>query len=194
VNEDDPLRVLRRRVDEFAAHAAVTADMQCGAGCAGCCRVSLTVCTLEAEAIQARLEELPRASREAIASRVDAAEVVSAERCVMLDDDDRCAIYEARPLVCRSQGMPLAYPEGVLPVAAVLAKGARDDGPDRELTWCPLNFRSRPPEARHVFDAGRVDQVLAQLNRQHCATTGEDPLARISLRSLAASPPPAGSD
>lgn len=100
-------------------------------------------------------------------------------RCVMLGDDGRCAVYTARPLVCRSQGLPLAYPNDVVPIEAVRARAG-----DKALVWCPLNFTARPPTGPDVLDAGRLDEALALLNR---AFVGEgDPLVRIDLRDLVA--------
>lgn len=100
-------------------------------------------------------------------------------RCVMLGDDGRCAVYAARPLVCRSQGLPLAYPSDLVPVEAVRARAG-----DRALVWCPLNFTTRPPTGPDLLDAGRLDEALALLNR---AFVGEgDPLLRIDLRDLVA--------
>lgn len=100
-------------------------------------------------------------------------------RCVMLGDDGRCAVYAARPLVCRSQGLPLAYPNDVVPIEAVRARAG-----DKALVWCPLNFTARPPTGPDLLDAGRLDEALALLNR---AFVGEgDPLVRIDLRDLVA--------
>jgi hypothetical protein len=97
----------------------------------------------------------------------------------MLEEDGRCAIYPHRPLVCRTQGLPLRYPEGVIPALAVLARG-RDGGDP--ITWCPLNFREHPPDAGDVLDAERVDAMLALSDRE----AGGRPGARTSLRALAA--------
>ena len=99
------------------------------------------------------------------------------ERCVMLEDDGRCAIYASRPLVCRSQGLALAYPSDVVPVEAVRARAG-----DKALVWCPLNFTAHPPTGADVLDAGRLDEALAVLNRALVET--RDPLTRWALRDL----------
>ncbi|MCU0672558.1 MAG: YkgJ family cysteine cluster protein [Myxococcota bacterium] len=100
-------------------------------------------------------------------------------RCVMLGDDGRCAVYAARPLVCRSQGLPLAYPNDVVPIEAVRARAG-----DKALVWCPLNFTTRPPTGPDLLDAGRLDEALALLNRAYVGDG--DPLVRIDLRDLVA--------
>jgi Fe-S-cluster containining protein len=182
------------KVDAFAA--AVTGrrreDLRCGPGCAACCQVQLSVSPVEAAAIRRHLRGLPEAERAAIAAAAAAASGGGAGgACVMLRGDGTCAIYAARPLVCRTQGLPLRYPAGVIPKEAVMARAqargadmararARADG----VTWCPLNFTAGPPQGADVLDAGRVDEILALVSRRHAARTGEDPLSRHALVDL----------
>ncbi|MFO0575061.1 MAG: YkgJ family cysteine cluster protein [Polyangia bacterium] len=181
-------RALREKVDAFAAavHTRRAADLACRRGCAGCCRVELSLCAVEAAAVRAHLETLPPDEREALRRRAQRPPE-AAPRCVMLGDDDACAIYAARPLVCRTQGLPLRYPEDLIPEASV-----RGRVPGGAVTWCPLNFPAaaeRPPAAADVLDAERVDQALALINRAYTTPSGPgrgDPLARTTLRELAA--------
>lgn len=197
VDPIDAYRALRRRVDEHeAAAVARGADLRCGAGCEACCHVSLSVSPLEAAELEAalralddvafaelvgRLEESVNSDR----SRVDDGSAHGDDdhdddlRCVMLGDDGRCAVYAARPLVCRSQGLPLAYPSDLVPIEAVRARAG-----DKALVWCPLNFTTRPPTGPDLLDAGRLDEALALLNRAFVADG--DPLRRIDLRDLVA--------
>lgn len=164
------------RIDEFGQAVAErrSDDMQCGPGCTACCHVTLTVSPVEAAAIR-RL--LSRSATEVPDPRDE-----HDERCAMLDDHGRCSIYEARPLVCRTQGLPLRYPQGTIPEEALL--GRARSGSD-EVTWCPLNFESSPPAPSDVLDAERTDQLLALVNRRYAEATGEDPLTRIALPSIA---------
>jgi uncharacterized protein len=197
----DAYRALRERVDAFETAAFERgADLQCRAGCEACCHVELEVSPLEASFVVARLRELDTDALDALAQRLDAPDD---DRCVMLDDDGRCRVYEARPLVCRSQGLALAYPPGFLPLEAVFARlgGADDDDEpegaasegggagdgssdenEKHLTWCPLNFTERPPSLPDVLDAGRLDEALALLNRAFVGAG--DPLERVALRDL----------
>ncbi len=57
--------------------------------------------------------------------RVDQiAECVPDARCIFLDDDDSCIIYEKRPLACRLEGIPMVdFKDGLFG------------------DWCALNFR-----------------------------------------------------
>ncbi|MEM9191662.1 MAG: YkgJ family cysteine cluster protein [Myxococcota bacterium] len=142
--------------------------IQCRRGCSECCRVELTVCRVEADAIETYLRHHPVELE------------ISADRCAFLRGDGACAIYPARPLVCRTQGLPLSYPEAVIPPDAVLARGQ-----DREITWCPLNFRVNQPEAADVLDADRVNTILAVVNRRHSDGKTTPSNTRTALRSLA---------
>lgn len=177
---------LRDKVDAFAdgVQQRRAADMQCRRGCAGCCHVGLSVCAVEAAAIRAQLDALDEPTRAELRARARTEPSASpAPRCVMLGADDACAIYAARPLVCRSQGLPLRYPAELIPEQSVRARAGTGS-----VTWCPLNFTEaahRPPAAADVLDAERVDQALALINRRHAERTGAEPLQRTSLRVLA---------
>ncbi|MBX3250781.1 MAG: YkgJ family cysteine cluster protein, partial [Myxococcales bacterium] len=122
------LRALATRVDDFErAAVARGADLRCGLGCEACCHVSLSLAPLEAHVVSEALATSDAATLARLDARRSDARVVSGARCVMLEDDGRCAIYDARPLVCRSQGLALAYPPGVVPLESVMATLDDDD-------------------------------------------------------------------
>jgi hypothetical protein len=98
---------------------------------------------------------------------------------VLLDGEDACSIYPARPLVCRSQGLPLRYPSDLVPAEAVRVRL-----PTGVLTVCPLNFTTRAPLANEALDAERVDQILAVLNHRYCEAQGLDASQRWSLGEI----------
>ena len=181
-------RALVAKVEAFteAASARRAADMACRRGCDACCHAWLTVSAVEAAEIEALLSTLEPARRVALAARGHAqlareAAAESPARCAMLEDDGSCAVYEARPLVCRTQGHALRYPGGLIPAHAVVARSAAGD-----VTHCPLNFQARPPQPADVLDAERVDQILAVVNHRFCGARGESPERRIGLSTLAA--------
>ena len=95
------------------------------------------------------------------------------------------AVYAARPLVCRTQGLALLYPANTLPVNAI-----RFRHPRGEVAACPLNYTeaegttSKEPAPGEVLDAGRLDEALATVNRAWCDASGTDPLARTDLREI----------
>ncbi len=155
-------------------------DLSCRRGCSACCHVQLTVTPLEARRVGEELARLEAGVRERIRERGRALaaleRVPEGSACVMLQDDGACAIYAARPLVCRTQGHALRYPEGSLQELAVFATA-----PGSEITWCPLNYIERPPKSEDVIEAQRVDERLGLA----CLAEGQDPLKRVPLVQLA---------
>lgn len=182
----DEYRTLVAKVDDFAARVTAVreADLACRAGCDGCCQVDLTVSAVEAAAVRGYLEALPSEARAAVVERGRAR--LGSEReasgCVMLNERGWCSIYPARPLVCRTQGLPLRYPAALIPVEAVRARA----GQEGAVTWCELNFIARPPAATEVLDAERMDELLSVVNRRYAARGAIDPLERTGLTELAA--------
>ena len=161
-----PYAALVAKVDAFvervtARHAA---ELACRPGCASCCHTRLSVAAVEADAIAAWADGQPAAVRAAIAA---GARRAAPERCAALDDDDRCRIYPARPLVCRSHGVPIRLHERGLPV----------------VTACHLNFTARGPAAADadcVLDQTLVSTTLGVIDR--AAGGGE----RVDLTELLA--------
>jgi Fe-S-cluster containining protein len=177
------------KVADFTERTAArrAADLQCKRGCDACCQVSLSVGPVEAAAVRAGLARLPAARRAELRERGLSAlareQAADREpRCAMLDDDGGCAIYAERPLVCRTQGHALRYPNGLIPVESVRARAGHGD-----VTWCPLNYRAEPPRPEDVLEAERVDQLLALVQQRYATQLQLDPLARVALSALAAS-------
>ena len=161
-------------------------DLACRKGCSLCCQTWLSVSLPEAHAIREALSALPPARQlelrsRGLAEQERAGRGESPERCAMLDEDGSCAIYEHRPLVCRTQGHALRYPRGLVPVAAIRAKVGQGT-----VTYCPLNYQDAPPTGPDVLDAERVDQILAVVSHRFAESSGEDPGQRTAISQLAA--------
>lgn len=136
-------------IDEAFArvNARHSEELQCRSGCADCCgRVAfLTIQHFEAEVIRAWLASLEEEARAALAALAAREESTG---CVMLDEDARCSIYPARPLVCRAFGLPyrvvpeLAWPDEKRRLPVV---GGLTDGEGQVVDTCFKNFnRVRP--------------------------------------------------
>ena len=171
---DPRYRELTGRVDAFVARVAARhpADLRCAAGCNGCCRTRLTVAAVEADAIEAWAATQSAAARAVVAAaaaaQVDPADV----RCAALDDTGRCRIYQARPLVCRSHGIPIRLrgPRG-LPV----------------ITACELNFTAGGPGAADpdcVLDQELVSTTLGLIDRAADTDAGRGPRPRRALADV----------
>jgi Fe-S-cluster containining protein len=95
-----------RRADALAADAPGRASWACAAGCSFCCHLTVLVSPSEAAALASRLNSTQREKTAANARR--AAGLTAADyrhariRCALLDDEDRCAAYDLRPLKCRA--------------------------------------------------------------------------------------------
>jgi Fe-S-cluster containining protein len=181
-------RALVHKVSAFCQVLAERqrADMACGPGCSSCCRAWLSVCAVERTQLEAAIDALPAAKRGELAQRGRDEQAreqsgTAAPRCAMLEADGRCTVYEHRPLVCRTQGHALRYPQGVIPVSAVRVRL-----PNGEVTHCPLNFTQRVPQAADALDAERVDQLLGLVNVRAAQATGEDPARRYAISAIAA--------
>lgn len=158
----------RAKVDDSVARVVARrhADLACSKGCAACCADGLSVLTVEAHAIVAHL------AREGLSARP----ALRADACAFLDDGGACTIYDARPFVCRTHGLPLRAASGR---ALTVVDEARAD-----VTHCELNFTARPPRDEDVIDAVTLQALLTTVDARFRAQTGLDD-ARVVLRALA---------
>jgi hypothetical protein len=161
---------LTARIDAFFARVEKrhAADLTCATGCDLCCHQRLTVTAVEAAGIREWASALTPDQRAGIAA---AARSPDLSRCAALDDSGRCRIYAARPLVCRSHGVPVRMKDArSLPV----------------ITSCALNFRDRGPAAADadcILDQELVSTMLGLVDREHVAASGDAPV-RVDLAAI----------
>lgn len=147
------LVTLRRRVDDhFAAALARSPDeMQCRVGCSRCCHQRFGVFEIEAHRVRTALSRLSRSDpelRERVRRQADDPAALS--HCALLVDE-RCAVYDERPLICRTHGLPTRVRE------------RPEDEPT--LHGCPLNFTTREPPAGSVLELAAVNAPLSVMAR-----------------------------
>ena len=159
-----------------AIEARRARDLSCRRGCSECCHVSLDLLPVETALVTEHLASLDPDLRQVIRDRAEGGDP---EACVMLDEHGACAIYDARPLVCRTQGHALAYPVGLVPAAAVRARNNAD------IAWCPLNYQRAAPEPGDVLSAELLERLLFVVNRRFVTEAAVEPELRTSLRVLA---------
>jgi uncharacterized protein len=158
----DEHRAALAKIDEAVARAGSTAELACKAGCASCCVDGLSVLPVEAALIESTQFVAPK-QREGM--------------CAFLDDNDRCAIYAVRPVMCRTHGLPLK-------MEARSDRGSlKIVGQDVEV--CSLNFTSRDPQPSEILDATKILMLLTTVDRRFRARAGiPDDDRRVSLKSL----------
>jgi hypothetical protein len=170
-----PYLTLRDQVDRLCARIVgdYGAALNCRAGCAGCCTLR-GVLPVEAAGLFLAWRALPAAARSRL--RRQLAGPAADDACPLLAED-LCPLYDARPIICRTHGLPLLVEE---------AAGRRVD-------CCPMNFTghsSLPGTA--VIDLERLNTALVTLNRQFVARllANLELPDRIPLRDLLAIPWP----
>jgi len=136
------------RVDSLCREirAVLSGRITCSEGCSSCC-TAITLFPVEAAALNAALEALPDARQVAI--RLHVAEHAGRERCPLLENH-RCLLYAARPIICRTHGLPIIYSEGS----------------ERKVDCCPLNLGEgeQPLSGSAIIDLDRLNMLLVAVN------------------------------
>ncbi len=173
----DEYRQARAKIDEAAAAVFErrARDIVCARGCSSCCVEGLSVLSVEAAAIRGLLDDKGLSGRPA----------PPPGGCAFLDAEGACSIYEARPIVCRTHGLPLRMSSSsstaVAPAGARRALRVLND-----VEVCALNFTEASALAADVLDAERIAALLLvveQRFRQRAGLPGA--LERVPLSSLA---------
>lgn len=159
-------RAFIQSVDALAAKLTTRyrAHLLCRVGCSGCCHHHLSVFPVEAASVQSAIASLTDEVQQQLQTQAKAVmekgangEAVS---CPLLLED-RCSIYESRPLICRTQGLPLLY--------------ETDDGA-QEVDFCPLNFTTEEAlndlDEQHLVPLDALNLRLAKINWQYCRESG----------------------
>ncbi len=149
----DNYRRLISRVDDLCRgiETEFSSVIACTDGCDGCCR-HLSLFPVEAAALATALQELPLRERERIRER--ARDYPPDHPCPLLEGH-RCTLYGARPLICRTHGLPLL----------INTNGVH------QVDYCPLNFQgisSLPGGA--VINLDQLNEILVTVNLQFVAT------------------------
>lgn len=179
-------------------------EVQCRRGCFFCCE-DISVLPIEYEALRRALEEggYPRPEqlggppqdeghtpeeRAARGSRDRTPYGTTANpyqqerrrRCAFLGREGECTVYAARPVICRTHGLPLAYR-----LYEYDETGAQVPGNSHIDAWCDLNFAHLSREhAGAYFDYhGRIDMAevndeLDRLNRRFISSPDGEPYRR----------------
>jgi len=124
---------------------ALGEQITCSKGCSNCC-TAITLFPVEAAALAAALDALPERDAEEI--RRHAAERVEDERCPLLHHHC-CLLYAARPIICRTHGLPIIY----------------GSGQERRIDYCPLNLtESESLPGSVIIDLDNLNSLLVAVN------------------------------
>ena len=167
----DPFRNLSALYEKVQVHSdrimdTYSSKFQCRRGCSDCRSSDRSVSAVEYANVAQALSEVPEKTLSRLKSQPR-----SKKRCSMLLDG-ACSVYKARPLICRSHGLPLVLER---------SKGRQI------VDVCPLNFKdgslgTLPPE--DLLAQGTVDSILVAVNALHCQEEGGEPRKRRQLASL----------
>ena len=162
--------------EDFASiHARRGAFMECRVGCSDCCRARLSITRVEEAFFLLGLAGRPEAERKELARR---ARDKTREMCPALDQEGRCQLYDSRPLICRSCGVPLRHRYEVILVNPPV------------IDVCDLNFvdvtlESLSPE--DVLEQTGLAAKLAAIDADFCAHHGFPMGERIDIVQILAS-------
>lgn len=133
------------------------AQMECKNGCSQCCKVDLNVFEIEAQKIIDWFSDLDIKTQEALVIRWQAPHQNG--YCSFLYNDS-CTVYGARPIICRTQGLPLFLEK------------------ENVLDYCPLNFKETEPPKDDWLNLERMNTMLA-LAASSSELDGRIPLKKI---------------
>jgi uncharacterized protein len=156
------------RVDALCTAIAATLGEQitCSAGCSSCC-TSITVFPVEAAAMREALESLPDQQVEEICRHIT--EHAGGERCPLLLHH-RCLLYDARPIICRTHGLPIVY---------------TSDG-RRNSDCCPHNLtEAASVPGSSAVDLDKLNTLLVAVNSIYLSQSDSDETSeRLSIAEV----------
>lgn len=164
------LAKLHEKVDSFFAVVARRQHraMVCQAGCSSCCHRMPGVFPVEAWFAAETLRSMPlEQAKKVVQVLTPYKNKVEVSPCALLDKRGRCQLYTARPIICRSHGLPIQVP----------GQNVKD------FDSCPLNFSTpglrAQVDATDVLDVERLNEILTVVDglfHQSCKHPHELPV------------------
>ncbi|MDD2320574.1 MAG: YkgJ family cysteine cluster protein [Geobacteraceae bacterium] len=135
------------RIDDLCAgiQSACGDNIQCRKGCDSCCR-HFSIFWVEAVSMAHVLAEMP--SERFRSLRQKAQSFAEHDVCPLLEDGV-CALYSARPIICRTHGLPILTRNGTAQL----------------IDFCPQNFvQAETISGKWVIDLDQLNNTLAAIN------------------------------
>lgn len=144
--------------------ARLEGHIVCRKGCDACC-LHLSLFPVEAAVVAEAVRQLPLSQRLKLRERAKNAH--NDGPCPLLEDHV-CLIYQARPMICRTHGLPIL---------------SRIDG-DLQVDFCPENCRDLTAlSGDMVIDLDRLNTALTAINGLYLRESGADDQLRRELMS-----------
>lgn len=147
-------------IDEMVKELSTTRFakvLQCKPGCEECC-MRFSVLPIEAAIVVEALNNIRMPNSN------------NSDKCVLLNDG-LCQVYTSRPIICRTQGLPLGYIDEI--------NGAID------VSACFLNFSEG---CQFVHDdllyMDEINQRLVECNLAYALSIGIEPAQRFDMASI----------
>ncbi len=139
--------------------------LTCHAGCSSCC-IGISVFPVEAAALIEAAGQLPPEQYQQLKHQLSNPQ--DGDRCPLLLAD-RCLLYQARPIICRTHGLPILITEEA----------------GRRVDVCPRNCKGmeRMPGGA-LIDLERLNSLLVSVNVLYLREFGIKLPDRIPLASL----------
>lgn len=158
----------RGRVDLLCNNitAALGEQLSCRDGCSHCCK-QITIFPVEAASLKAYFTALPESQRAVILQHL--ANHTESETCPLLKNH-RCLIYQARPIICRTHGLPLLY--------------KADDG-EPVLDYCRLNkIKVERLSGADMIDLEKLNLLLVAINRLFVSQSADIKNERLKISEI----------
>ena len=150
----DNYNQLVARIDALCEtiQASLREQITCSEGCSSCC-TAITIFPVEAAALRAALNKLPEQEADNIRRHISTHG--NSERCPILLNH-RCLLYQARPIICRTHGLPIIYTES----------------DQRKSDCCPLNLSETGSiTGSSVIDLDKLNPLLVAVNALYLSQT-----------------------
>ena len=165
---------LYQKVSDFKVGPEALAKSHCQKGCSRCCYVDLSVFQVESKNIEHWFGSLATEKQNAIREKwqtplnfTQTFSGVETQSCVFLHEE-ACTIYEARPLICRTQGQAMKFKEGT----------------DEYLDICPLNEEMlNELTDKEVLNLDLLNMILSQLEKVDAGNVTRERVKLSDLRT-----------
>ena len=148
---------------------ALSGHMACRKGCSSCC-LNISLFPVEAVRLRLAFDTLDADLKAVILAWSQ--ESTDEGPCPLLDKAGACQLYDHRPVICRTHGLPILFDDG---------KG------NRRVDFCPENFQALESlSGEAMLDLDALNQMLAAVNAQFCEALfgGAPPFERLSIADV----------